>query len=174
MKILNTLLAIILTGLAYTTPATAALISDSTIGFSAEIPDHWQISTPTVTFRSFIHPSIATISVGVYQFDSTPTPGMVEKIRTTAQFDGWINLFNRPITATENKLANASSGKIVAYGMNRIRESNRIEKRVVIEYYYIRPAQAYFVSLETTEPLWETIQPQFKSFINTFILTTIK
>jgi len=172
MKILHALLAIIFTGLAYTTPVNAALISDSTIGFRVEIPDHWQISTPTVTFRSFIHPSIATVSVGVYQFDTTPTPGVVEKIRTASQFDGWINLFNRPLTATENKSANASNGKIVAYGMNRIKEMNRIEKRVVIEYYFIRTSQAYFVSLETTEPLWETIQPQFKSFINTFILTS--
>lgn len=156
-----------------TIPVYAAPIQDIQMGFKTDLPTHWiAISPPTanVSRRLFLIPKIATVSVGIFLFEDTPTPGMVENIRVSNLYDGWITLFRRDLTDIELGRANADQGEIVAYGFNRIEPNNLMTKRVVVEYYFTKKNKGVVVSIETTEPDWKIAEASFKYFIRMFML----
>ena len=154
-------------------PLQAASMQDTQMGFKTEVPDGWISIMPTtanVTRRIFLIPKIATVSVGVYHFDTVPTPGIVEKIQISERYDGWITLFRRELNTNELRRANADMGEIIAYGLNRLNPNNTLSKKVVVEYYFTQTDNGYLVSIETTESDWKIAEASFKAFIKTFML----
>jgi hypothetical protein len=154
-------------------PLNAAPLHDVQMGFKTDVPYGWTSIVPataSVTRRIFLIPKIATVSVGVYHFDTVPTPGIIENIQISEHYDGWITLFRRDLNPTELRRANADMGEIVAYGHNRLEPNNTLSKRVVVEYYFTQKNSGYFVSINTTESDWKTAESSFKSFIRMFML----
>jgi len=148
----------------------AAPLQDRQIGFKADIPAGWILSTSNATRRHFTIGTIATASIGAYGFDKVATPGMIEAIRISERFDGWITLFKRTLSADERRRANADDGEIVVYGFNRLEPNNTITKRVVLDYYFTKQSRGTVVSIETLEGDWQSVESGVKYFIKTFML----
>jgi hypothetical protein len=171
MKFIYRLILSVIVGPLLSISLAASPINDPIIGFESDISSTWQLITPNATSRFFLIPGIATISVGVYTFSTQqPTPGMVANRRVSTHYDGWIRLFQRDLLPDEVIRANATSGAITAYGLNRLEMNNEIRKRVAIEYYFVQNMKGYVVSIDTTESNWPTAEVSFKEFVKLFKL----
>ncbi len=140
-----------------------------TLGLSIDIPNGWQIVGESKNWVSFVAtPQLVTVSITrqISESGAVPTPGAIQQKRASLFFDGWMNLYSRDSTPTENLPLQATARRISAYGKIWLNDQNKPVRRVVIEHYMIKQNVAYTVTIDVMEHNWKRLESQIKTMIN--------
>ena len=155
--------------------ASGLCAQDVSPSFSIHFPKGWKrVSLPTANPLYWCHPNrIATVSVSSLSVPKTASAGMVMGQRDRGKYEGWIQVFQREGTPSENRQAHAKSSFLSVYGRQTLREDLSIAHWLIAEYCFIYDQTAFILSIQSNQDSWLIIQKDLKSILRSFSIESI-
>lgn len=152
----------------------AKIVVHPVMHIRVKVPDNWTVTVNTGTDLVMVPtPKIATVSISYYLFDQQVTPSAIQYRRVGPYFDGWVQLFSRGPKPNELARSRAQDSLLVVYGKPWIDESMLINKRIVMEHYFLRGLRGYVISIDTIESNWTKIDTQVRDILESFVIQDI-
>ena len=135
-----------------------------------ELPETWEIKQPIKSKSIYItnNEHIATINIIQKKMYEPITANALQEKRAISHYDGWINILTKPSSEKDKILANVEDAHVAVYIKQFLNNNLTLDEKLVGEYYYIKDSLSVIVSFTTTKSHWKEIQPNIKTFLNSF------
>ncbi len=162
----GTLFFVLLSGVLYS----QTLFEHAGLGVRFGFPSGWEVLSVSSNALQVGDASLVSVTISVYPLQDTVSANGFQKIQAATTYDGWVNLLERPGTASENQLANASESYVAVYSRDMLTEGLAVEKQLVGEYYFVGSNKRVVVSVAALHKHWLQIQKSLRYFLDGFSL----
>ena len=134
------------------------------------IPNLWSVEKPIKQDSlTLAHNDVpATINIIQHYFLEPVTANALHELRATTVYDGWMKILSRPASKKERLMANINDAHLAVYIRQELNDELKLHEFLTAEYYFVDNANYYILTIETTKKAWQTIQSEWKFFLENF------